>query len=492
MFWRIGFVTAWRNREQSLLAILSIAMAAAFMTNAMTYSRGYTMGLDTQYRALIGGEISAYSVSLSMSTQNENDLWQYQEPYDLQNTDLAWMMPELTRDGYVSSGGVASFDQETIAAIEKNLTIQGVYPRYQMPALSCGDFGVWSTPLRGRNLQLDALQSTPLSGYISQGRWFTEADEGAMVAIVNTQQHYPVGQHTSYVGQKIVLSVPNIIETSGTNRYDFCNPNIIELEVIGVWDARSRYAVYIAGAEYKTSIPIVSDEIFLPLTTWQTIWKKVGGGEYHPQQLSLLVSENSFLEDIVLDLRIAFPEHSFYSVPQLVSRMENSFTMENPERPLIDTRLAEYLRPSIITKTAKTGQAVLVQDLRLPLTILLFINAAFVVASHLLIIATGRAKEVGILKAVGATRRNIVQSVLGEALLISLTGAISGYLFLSIPTILNQMTNKVTLLNIIAGFLRELGVTLAVACLCTAVFAMIPAMRMTNYSVREILQGEST
>lgn len=487
MFWRFGILNAWRNLDRSLLAIVSIAIAAAFMTNAVVYSRGYPKRKDAQYRALIGGEISAYSINFNLSSPDEDVLWQYQEFAAAQNTDLAWMMPELAKEGYVSTiNDNTFFDEETITALSELPYITGVYPRYQMPALSCSDFGVWSTPLRGRDLALDAQQTTPLSDYITQGRWFNREDEGGLVAVVCTQQHYPPGQHNAAVGDILRLNIPRIVQVGESYRYDYNNPIHTELSVIGTLDAVSRQVSWYGNKEYRTDIAIVSDEIHIPLTTWQGIWQKAGGAEYVPQQLGLMLEENSYLEDAALELRLAFPEVSFYSVPQMVRRNTNLFTMESMERPLVDPFLAER-----VARRNEPEQAVLVQDLRLPLTILIFLNAALVVASHLLIIAAGRAREIGILKSIGATRKDIVESVLGEALLLSIIGGLSGFLFFRIPAVLNQLTNGVSFAGIATSFLSDMALTVGLACACSILFAMIPALWTTRFSVREILQGDS-
>jgi hypothetical protein len=39
MFWRLGYLSAWRNLERIILALISMALTADFMTNATSLSR---------------------------------------------------------------------------------------------------------------------------------------------------------------------------------------------------------------------------------------------------------------------------------------------------------------------------------------------------------------------------------------------------------------------------------------------------------------------
>lgn len=492
MFWRLGFISAWRNLERSILALLSMALAAGFMANAISLSRGYAQMNRVGYRSLIGGDISAYSLDLSAAVGQDDAVWQFQTLLDVGDTDLAVMMPELLQSGFISSSARTPFDERLIEAIAAQPSVRAVYPRYQLPALANSKVGAWFAPLRGRDLVVDALAVKPLSEYISSGRWFVPEDEGKPVAVIMDQQRLPAGQRQLGVGDLLQLTVPKVIQRDGRSYYDYTEPLLTELRIIGVLSIPTREVSYdlvrpdeglILYEDYRTQIVMQSGEIHLPLATWWSIWQTVGGAEYQPQQLGLMVDDLSYLEDIVISLRQIFPERSFYSVSQLIDRIEGGFALENPEKLAIDPLMLDALPPIIVEE-----QTVLALDLRMPMMVLIFINAALIVAANLLIMVSERKVEIGILKAVGSTRFDVVQMVLSEALLISILGALAGFGFMRLPAVFNQLTNGVAMSVLARGVL--LGLVLGAACIAAVVFGMLPALMMANLSVREVLQTE--
>jgi hypothetical protein len=61
MFFRLGAVNAWRNLARSILAVVSMAVAAAFLTYTISLSRGYTHEAFSSFRQVLGGEIVVYA-----------------------------------------------------------------------------------------------------------------------------------------------------------------------------------------------------------------------------------------------------------------------------------------------------------------------------------------------------------------------------------------------------------------------------------------------
>ena len=493
MFWKLGFLSAWRNLERSILALISMALAAGFMTNATSLSRGYAQMKYSAYRSIIGGEISAYSIDLSATISGADSQWQYQELLHVGDTDIDLMMPELLQKGYVSALERQAFMPEDIRALEQHPLAKAVYPRYQIPARSSGTMGMWSTPLRGRDLALDALQADPLAHYVRDGRWFRDEDHGEMVAVVMDNQRYPAGAFALGVGDTLQVMVPRIRQSEGLTYYDYADPLLIELRIVGTLAVPTRelsYTVYTTipepkTEEFRTRFTLQSDEILVPLGTWEAIWRAAGGQEYRPQQVEVLVDDLSYLEDTVASLRQQFPQYSLYSVPQLIERGERNFMMENPEKLYIDRLLRE-----VVPRNAEQEQTVLALDLRVPMMALIFLNAALVVASNLLIMVNERKREIGVLKAVGATRLEVVHMVLSEALLISILGSLAGFAFFRLPAVFNQLTNGVAAGLLAGGVAADLALVLGVAGVASIVFGLIPALTMSNLSVQEVLQSE--
>ena len=489
MFWNLGMKSAWRNLARSMLAIVSMAMAAGFLTNAISLSRGYPSRFREGYRGLVGGEIVAYAWQLT-GTAIEDETLHFQLLSDVETTDLAVVWPELMQGGYMSAFEPLPFTKALQQQILEFTSVEAVYPRYQMPAFTSGGSSMWSTPLRGRDLALDELQTMPLSRQVHEGRWFTEADHGHMVAVVSSQQHYPLGQRRTGVGDVMQVVVPRIAYQGSTVSFDFTHPVLIELDVVGVMDIRTRYIQLterynLDFADINMQLFAMVDEIQLPLGTWEKIWHMAGGKEFIPNQISLIVDDLSYLEDTVAALRELYPQNTFYSVPQLLNQVEAGLRLENPEKIALNEEFALML-----THREPLEQVAVAMDLRLPMAALIFVNAAMVIASNLLIMVSERRTEIGILKAVGSMRYQVIQMVLGEAFLISSVGAVAGFLFFRLPAMLNQLTNGTSLGALLWSLGSDLALVLVSTGCATLVFGMIPALAMANLSVREVLQTE--
>ena len=486
----LGFIGAKRNMGRSILAITAMAMAAGFLTYVISLSRGYPFSYRAEYRAIHGGEIALYDRQLLGGIEETEYFFTLR---GLPHTDLSVMMPELYEGGYLSASekGVP-FTEDTLQRIGALSNVQGVYPRYQIPALSSGLYDVWATPLRGRDIQLDSLQSIAPSGIISEGRWFTEQDAGDYVCIVSKYQHFPVGQPAPRVGDTITVLVPQL--QGADYRVDYLDLLPIQLRVIGIVDIRMRPLTYTTVDDFgiltennEVTTYMQCDEIQIPLTTWQSIWSTRSDEEYLPSQLSLMVSDMSYLQDIVLEVQNAFPEYTVFGIPQVLQRAETNLRIEDPRQiyhhPDQDVARSLLMPDNVAPEAMR-------QDLRIPMSILILINAAMVMASNLLIMVSERRKEIGILKAVGARRWQIAQMILCEALLISGFGALLGFSFFRLPALLNQMTNRVAMIRLLQTLASDLGVVLGATAVFTLIFGLLPAMQMAALSVQEVLQSE--
>ena len=487
MFWRLGFTNAWRNLSRSVLAIVSIALAAGFMTNAF-FVQGYTQAKDEGFRSMIGGEISGYAFNFQGNTLSASEGWQYEQYLaGVEETDLAMMMPELLQGGYVATGSKPQpFTKADIATMEALPFVQTASSRYQLPAVIHASAASYAAPLRGRDLSADALNQVPIAEYIDDGRWFTEADDGEWVAVVHSNQHYPPGVRRVGIGDMLQIAVPRITQRAGEIGYNYADPLLIELRVIGVLDVPMRAGAQLGpGDIWIHQLYAQSEEIQVPLSTWKSIWEMAGGGEYEPRQVALRINDLSGLENTVRALEQTFPQYSFYSVQSLLRRTETNFRLENYEK----VQFYDYFFVELL-HSADEEQVIQTEDLRLPIALLMFINAALIIAANLLIMISERRREIGILKAVGARRSEITQMVLAEALLITILGCFSGFIVFRFRGILTQLTNSIGLFSVLGTALIELLQILSIAAVASILFGLMPALITANLSVRDVLQED--
>jgi predicted permease len=180
-------------------------------------------------------------------------------------------------------------------------------------------------------------------------------------------------------------------------------------------------------------------------------------------------------------IETAFREH--------VSRPEIGFarTPDGPRRA--------HLRP------AANGQERLRNDYEMPLTVLMGMVGAVLllgcvnVANLLVVRATGRAREVAVRMAVGATRRRLVRQFLTESLMLAGAGGLLGILLAAwgtrfVSTLFLENQNPIaidlqpdsTVLLFVAGLSILTGIT----------FGSIPAVRATLVHITPALKQSST
>lgn len=475
-FMRLGTTNARRNLARSIFAILSMAVAAGFLTYSISLSRGYTQLYKADARSVIGGEIIAYARQFGGIIPEGESKWQHAFLDESPFTDLETFHPELLSSGYLNTGQQQSRfsaeDMENLATALPDLSY--LYPRYQIPAVTV-DQNRRDTPLRGRDLQLDLQLTRHPAELLQEGRWFTAEDEGAMVAVVSKVQELPTGSVIPATGATLRIEVPRLVYIDGEPTFLHGETIPFEFDVVGQILAVTRRVDSGSGdAPVYWQLP----EVQIPLGTWEKIWQEIGGRDYQPEQISLGYSDLSFLEDTVLELRTRFPNFSVYSVAEHFQQAER--------RGLIEL-LTDDLRELVVTEDTQSAMPL---DLRLPFTVMIFVNAALVVAANLLIMVNERKTEIGILKSVGSQRGQVLLMILAEALIISLVGATVGFIFFRIPATLNQLTNGLGLLTILQSIVRD-GVTVyGASFLFAVVFGLLPGLRTANLSVMEVLRND--
>lgn len=484
MFFRLGAVNAWRNLARSILAIASMAVAAAFLTYTISLSRGYAHEAFSVFRQVLGGEIVVYASKIQGEMPEEETLWQFSKPDEKPFTDLDIFHPEIFSEGFLNSTDIDVFASEDLEAMALAQGVSEVTPLYRLPAYSVlSPQYRYQSPVRGRDFQKENSLNS-LEALIYSGRYFVPEDEGKQVAVVSRLQNVPPGLAAPEPGSMIFLEFPTFKKnTQGEIIPDYINTVTKSFRVVGNFVAPTREFSWQGEIDTQTEVLYWwNNEVQIPLSTWQQIWQECSGELEYPISQGILKADDlTYLEDTVLNLVRNFPDYSFISVPnQGVMAMQ---------RQLIE-RFITVPAQMVEASEQKATQQGMAMDLRLPMMGLVLLNAALLVAANMLIMINERKREMAILKSVGAKRIDITIMALTEALILALFGAAIGFLVFRLPGALNQFTNKQSLLTILISVGEDLLKVLAATASVSMVFGLIPAVKMAGMSVMNVLRNE--
>ena len=184
----------------------------------------------------------------------------------------------------------------------------------------------------------------------------------------------------------------------------------------------------------------------------------------------------------------------------VIARLKPGISLENANADI--GSITRALATEYPTSNAYAGMAArpeledLVGDTRTPLLILfgavglVLLIACANVANLLLAQATGRAHEITIRTALGASRGRLIRQLIAESLSLSLAGAVCGILVakLSLATVLNLYPSNLPRAQEVALDFRVLLFTVGLAVATGIVFGLIPALQATRPNLSEAIR----
>ncbi len=222
------------------------------------------------------------------------------------------------------------------------------------------------------------------------------------------------------------------------------------------------------------------DEIWLKPADWEQLWQ-LAAGDTPPAagSVGLQVKDMSILEAVVGELQTAHPQWTIVSTPNLAKQSESaslldSFTIAPREVWADRHSKAQHAFPLDISRT---------------LSVFIYLNAGLLMAARMLTGAAARQKEIGVLKALGARRRDIMYMALTEAIVLCLIGSTLGFIMAYPAAIFQQITNHVPWARIGNLLAKNYGIILGQTLAIGVLFGILPAWRLSKLTVNEVLRA---
>jgi putative ABC transport system permease protein len=360
-------------------------------------------------------------------------------------TNLLFVSPGSTQTGGVASasGTAGTLTYEDAMAIAGSIpTVAGVAPEaYTQAQVVAGPVNV-RTRITGTTPDYPQVRTFG----VAQGEFFTQqqVDSRAMVAVLGSQTAENLFGESSPIGQNVRITTT----MSGTG---------FTFKVIGVMESKGAQA---SGSQ--------DDVVFLPLTTLQQRLfseRSTGGGRTIQVINVQVVSEESMDEAV-----------------QQIGEL-----LRQRHRVIQDDFLIRSQEDMLATATEVSGALTLLLGAIAGISLLV---GGIGIMNIMLVSVTERTREIGIRKAVGATRRDVLSQFMVEAVLVSVAGGLVG---IGLGVGFSQLISGVTVAGqVLRTVVAPEGVLLAfaVAAAIGLFFGIYPATRAASLNPIEALRYE--
>ncbi len=459
-----------RNWTRSLLAIVSMALAAGILTAAHSVTSGYFTSGYLMPRTFIAGDIVVLPGGVYLDPQRvdpgDSLSWRpVRQPY---LNDLVDLHPQLLETGLVIPEALPrGIDPQRLpAALLEHPEVTAITAYRTLPAYVPPDH---QAPLRSRNVEQD-LRYGAWEQAMFAGEYFAPHHDGLPVAVISVPAFgvgisplapsYPVPA----VGQYLELDLPRLVDyADGEPVYDYLHLQRVRLQVIGHFTLPMGTTYQVVGGELEhLQVYWNTPQVLVPAATFEQIWRSVSLVPPGPvQQLSLRVERFYDAGRVAAQLRELLPELTVMTVPEIMELAGRS-----------------------------TGQGAIPRDLALPLTVGSYGIAGMLVVTNMYLLNVGRRRQLGIMKAVGASSGSIMLMVLAESAGYALLGAALGFGVIRLVALVISLLAGVPLLETAVSTamlgLRVAGVTAAAA----VIFGLFPAYEAATVPTLEVLRDE--
>ena len=470
MFLALGLKNAWRNRGRTALGMVSMAVAALIFLSSSTLSKGYPAAAFFPTRQLLGGDILLIPGKNAISREDiaaGNYTWTFRRK-SLDSPDLAMGFEPSsysygTIQGTPASGeaqGTGDRLREVLKSLQANDSVRYASLRQSLPFLaelppenkSPAPLSFGYGFLDARDIEQD-LETWRIDKALTQGSYLSPSDQGLSGVACAGWAGLPLP-----AGRSATLELPKFtgkIALDGSAYLDY------ESSVPAKMLIKGQVSFSEGGG---TALRTMADPVvFVARSTLSSLAKAAG----YPEDatywgISVTVKDMSELENVAAMLRREFPDFTVLPASALES--------------------AAASRTSISTGIP--------MDMRRVTEAIAFITAALLSATNLTVLMMSRKNEIGILRALGATRWNIGCMVLTESIWIALLGSVAGSVVTQPAIFWQLLSNRagaaILLREAGGGMAKAVGFSLAAA----SVFGFLPIARALRITPAQVLRGE--
>lgn len=476
MFIRLGWLNVVRQLSRSTLALVSLVLAAISLTANLTIDAGYPLAAYRNYRDYLGGDLVVYPVRIMTTPGQPASPQLYRLPDDGLST-LPVFFPHVLNEGFLADRQPAwrPLTDDDLAVVLADPQVASVRPIYRLPA--------WrEMPGQELPVSLHALvPDDPLQEYLVQP-WGQPAPPGEIGVWLNRQ--LPWGTPIPLPGTQTVLTVPRLVRSpDGSLQIDDTQPVSITARVLGYYELPTRVVTW---TDSNAPNGVASeqgyfclDEVWLREADWQLIWQQAAPGlPPAAYAYAATVRNMALLEATVSQLQVNNPSRTIVSAPSLAQLASRSLLIDH----------FNSAPPELLTNDTKPRLS-WPQDMGRLLSLFIYLNAGLLLAARMLTGASARRQEIGILKTLGARRRDIMVMAISEAVVLGVIGSTIGFLFTYLAALIQQLTNHVALSQVLANFLHSYGTVFGETVLIGVCFGLLPAWRLSRLTVSEVLRA---
>ncbi|MEW6522316.1 MAG: ABC transporter permease [Bacillota bacterium] len=460
LFLRMALSNARRNLNRSLLALVGMAVAAAILTGSVSMESGYPREAFWEHRRLVGADILIFTEPAVLPGPSSGEELSWMMGLEGHESDLLTFFPAFSHQGYLAPADVRTMDLHHLPGGLEHPEVIAVEPFLAMPAFFIvpGTTALVPAVLRGRHTLVDAAAWNLHA--------LTPDDDGAMVCLVNRE--IPPGWPDLSRVTALVVEVPSVVAHGpGGTVYDYTRRHHFTLEVRGTYEFVASATDLLARGLDMDSLEepryLHSEQIFVPAATLERIFASVGGtgGFRYVRQLGVRVRSMFLARDVAASLQAELPWARVLTVPQLVQ-----------------------------ASWSHTGQMPVTRDATRAFIYLSFALAGMLVTTNMLILVTQRRREIGILKAIGASGGEIILMVLGETVVLATLGSIMGFALVRAFYVLVYLASDVTLARAGLSTLYTAGLVTGLSTVTALAAGVIPAVLASGSTAREVLRHE--